>query len=100
VNIELKNVRKDGLGYWGFANVYFMYDKTLESELGGVKFLEENILVEFGYNRVDGELKILHFEIFHRSKHFDEHFNFSALERFKRALMQLCETAAAAKICL
>ncbi|HGP4250366.1 TPA: hypothetical protein ACLMX1_000269 [Pseudomonas aeruginosa] len=98
MNIELSKLEREGSETWATAKVSFIYDRP--SELRGQELVcpEENILVEFCYSRAKGELDINHFEVFHRSKYFDEHFNSMAFLRFKRAIVAFCETATAANI--
>lgn len=97
MNIELSKLVKNDLGTFAIAKVYFMYDTT---EITGTEITipEEHLQIDFGYTRKNGDLKILHFNVHDASDKFYDNFNHSALERFKRGVVALCETAGAAKL--
>lgn len=73
-----------------------MYEQTEYNAAEDLVLLEENHILDFSYARKNGQLKITHFDFSLRTKHF----NFNALERFRRSIVAFCEVAVAAKLCV
>ena len=97
MNIDLSKLEKTEHGVFATAKIYFMYDRT-EITTEDILIPEENIYVDFGYKRINGELTVLKFDVYDASDYFYTHFNHSALERLKRGVVGLCEAASAARL--
>lgn len=99
MNIDISKLEKfNGESTYGIAKVNFTYD-AINYTNQEIKFDEENLYIEFGYIRKNGELNILQFDIHDSTELFNKRFNHSALERLKRGIVALAETISAAKLC-
>ena len=78
----------------GVAKLYVLYD-SLDDECNTK---DENLYIEFTFERKNGELNFSEFDINDESLNFYKAFNFAALERLKRGIAAFCELAGTAKL--
>jgi len=96
MNIELSQMNRAESGHTlAVAKIYMLHE---ESDVEG-NSQEDNVRIEFGYFRnAKGQLDIFEFEIYDASSLLEKKLNFSALERLKRGLVNMCEAAISTKL--
>lgn len=96
MNIELSQMNRAESGRTlAVAKIYMLHE---ESDANG-NSQEDNVHIEFGYARnSNGQVDIFEFEIYDASNLLERKLNFSALERLKRGLVNMCEAAISTKL--